>query len=344
LFGLAVAVPCWAQSGAVHVVRSGDSLWKLQEHYKVPWKRIKQANGLPNTVIRVGQRLRIPGVSAPSTAPASYSTGTSSTYTASTSSAPSSGGSFSASGSFTNTTVAKDALRRGLSKLIQERTANPVGAPQTTQIYRVRSGDSLGRISQRYGVSLSTLRSMNGIPSSSSLITVGQRLKINRAGHPRRLSIRYHDPMAASNAELTVIARIIKGECPHFMSFEGKVSVAAVLLNRVRRSEFPFSLDRSITKAAHRPAQFSCYNSDKRDQLYYGAVPTWAYEAARTALAGVDPTQGATHYFNPYLVSPGWSKKLNAVVQLGRSANDTHLFYRTKSNVLAGSSKPDWAY
>ena len=36
------------------------------------------------------------------------------------------------------------------------------------------------------------------------------------------------------NDAKAMLARIVKGECPANMSFEGKVSVAAVLLNRVR--------------------------------------------------------------------------------------------------------------
>lgn len=322
--GVLVAIPCWAQSGAVHQVRSGDSLWKLQERYGVPWQRIQRANNLSSTTIRIGQRLRIPGSSTTVAASAPTPTST-----------PSASSSFEA---------AKLALRNGLSALIQERNANPAPPAQTTRIYTVRSGDSLSKIGSRFGVSVSNLRSMNGIPSNSSLIRVGQRLRINRAGYPRRLSIRYHAPMRYTQDELVVLARIVKGECPHFMSFEGKVAVAAVLLNRVRRSDGVFAKDRSITRAAHRPAQFSCYNSDKRAQLYYGSVPQWAYDAARAALAGIDPTQGSTHYYNPFLVSPGWAKRFTAVLQLGENSNDSHLFFHTPTNRQPGASQPTWAY
>lgn len=331
--GLLIAVPCWAQSSGIHVVRSGDSLWELQQRYNVPWKRIQQANGLNGTVIHVGQRLRIPGAG-----------GSSSSSTGVPSAPPPSSASSSGGSAISNLAQAKNDLRTGLSLLIQERTANPAPPAQTSQTYVVRSGDTLGAISSRFGVSLSTLRSMNGIPSSSSMIRIGQRLHINRAGHPRRLSITYHAPMQATADEVTVLARIVKGECPPHMSFEGKVAVAAVLLNRVRRTDGTFSLDRSITRAAHRSKQFSCYNPDKRASHYYGSVPAWAYTAARTALAGVDPTQGSTHYYNPYLVSPSWAKNLVAVLQLGRNGTDSHLFYRTRSNVILGNNKPTWAY
>lgn len=42
-------------------------------------------------------------------------------------------------------------------------------------IYRVRSGDYLGRIAQRFGTSVSTLRRLNGLQGST--ILVGQELK-----------------------------------------------------------------------------------------------------------------------------------------------------------------------
>src|SRR5690606_17407742 len=107
-------------------------------------------------------------------------------------------------------------------------------------------------------------------------------------------------------------------------SFEGKVAVAAVVLNRVRDSRWP----NTIPGVAHQPLQFSCYNRNFRQQLYYGPVPEECFRAARAALAGQDPTGGATHYYNPYLVQPDWARRLTLTRRIGTNRNDTHVFYR----------------
>jgi uncharacterized protein YraI len=132
-----------------------------------------------------------------------------------------------------------------------------------------------------------------------------------------------HPPMAVSQAELEVLARIVKGEaaqCPT----AGKVAVAAVVLNRVRSSRFPST----ITAVAHQPYQFSCYNANLRASLYYGAIPQSCWDAARAAVAGSDPSLGATYYFNPYLVRPSWAASLRFTVRIGTSSYDTHDFYK----------------
>ncbi|MDO4244745.1 MAG: LysM peptidoglycan-binding domain-containing protein [Deinococcus sp.] len=52
--------------------------------------------------------------------------------------------------------------------------------PKAPALHTVRSGDTLGRLAQRYGVSVGALQAANGI--SGTVIRVGQRLKIPRAG------------------------------------------------------------------------------------------------------------------------------------------------------------------
>lgn len=52
--------------------------------------------------------------------------------------------------------------------------------PKAPALHTVRSGDTLGRLAQRYGVSVGALQAANGI--SGTVIRVGQRLKIPRTG------------------------------------------------------------------------------------------------------------------------------------------------------------------
>lgn len=134
-----------------------------------------------------------------------------------------------------------------------------------------------------------------------------------------------HAPMSASQAELEVLARICKGEAS-VTSYLGKVAVCAVVLNRVRSNRHP----NTITRVAHQPYQFSCYNANVRNRLYWGAIPQSCWDAAREALAGADPTYGSTFYFNPFLVKPSWAKTLEFVRRIGSTATDAHDFYRPR--------------
>lgn len=132
-------------------------------------------------------------------------------------------------------------------------------------------------------------------------------------------------PMSATAAELEVMARIVKGEAG-VAPYEGKVAVAAVILNRVRHPWFPDT----IIGVAHQPYQFSAYNANVRDQLYWGPIPQSAWQAARDALNGADPSLGATYYFNPYLVRPSWAQSLIFTRRIGTRPGDTHDFYKTR--------------
>ena len=144
-------------------------------------------------------------------------------------------------------------------------------------------------------------------------------------------------PVDASGSDLEVLARIVKGECPAHMPWEGKVAVAAVVLNRVRSPRFPGS----IREVAHQRGrsngrwvyQFSCYDPSYR-HLYDGEIPDYAWAAAREALRGTDPVRGADHYFNPTIVWPPWANRLEFVRSIGdpRHPNTTtHSFFRSKA-------------
>ena len=128
--------------------------------------------------------------------------------------------------------------------------------------------------------------------------------------------------MQATAAEVEILARICKGEAG-IASYENKVAVAAVVLNRVRSRRHP----NTIRGVAHQPYQFSCYNRNVRNRLYWGPIPQDCWRAAREALAGRDPTFGATFYFNPYLVRPSWARGMTRTVRIGTRRHDTHDFY-----------------
>jgi len=275
-------------------VRRGDNLTRIAARFGTTVAAIQAANGLSTTTIYAGEILKIPGQDDPP----------------------------------------------------------PSGAAGVTVV--VRSGDSLGRIASRNGVTLSSLRYANNIPGSVSLIHPGQKLVIpggttlpasttrstattppsTTRVTPPPATTRRVPTLHASQAELEILARIVKGEVWPSAPFEGKVAVAAVVLNRVRAGGFP----NTIAGVAHEPSQFSCYNSNNRRRLYLGPIPTYAWEAARAALAGQDPSGGSTYYFNPFLVRPTWARRLHKVVRIGTRRYNTHDFYRRPGDAPTGFS------
>ena len=109
---------------AVHVVRSGDSLWRIAKRNRMDVATLARLNGMgPGDTLRAGQKLVL-------------------------NTRGSSGGKSVASGG-----------------------ARPVS-------YQVRSGDTLSRIAQVFGVTVSDLVNWNGI-SKHSTLRVGQKLTVN---------------------------------------------------------------------------------------------------------------------------------------------------------------------
>ena len=102
-----------------------------------------------------------------------------------------------------------------------------------------------------------------------------------------------------TESELKLLAKLIYyeagGEC-----YEGQVAVGAVVLNRVRQSGFP----NTIYDVIYQQNQFSPVKSSR----WNNPVPegTTVYEAAREALSGVDPTNGALYFYNPKTSTSGW--------------------------------------
>lgn len=112
----------------VHVVRSGDSLWRIAKRHRMSVATLARLNGMgPRDTLRAGQKLVLN---------------------------PTSGGSRSS------------------------KSVSSGSAPSRQVSYKVRSGDTLSRIAQVFGVSVSDLVNWNGI-SSRTMLRPGQKLTVN---------------------------------------------------------------------------------------------------------------------------------------------------------------------
>lgn len=135
----------------LHKVKKGESLGKLAQSYGVSQAAIRSANGLKGTALRSGQVLKIPPRAERRPGPVTVAVGES-----------------------------KPGLTRAeTAAAVAERAddARPAKASRAPRTHKVRSGQTLGSIAKHYKVSVSSLRSANGL-GSSSLIRVGQKLQI----------------------------------------------------------------------------------------------------------------------------------------------------------------------
>ena len=100
-----------------------------------------------------------------------------------------------------------------------------------------------------------------------------------------------------SNVQL--LARAINGEA-RGETYEGQVAVGAVILNRVAHSSFP----NTIAGVIYQPGAFTAV-SDGQINVAIEESST-VVKAARDALNGWDPTDGAIYYFNPDTATNKW--------------------------------------
>lgn len=137
-------------SKLTYKVKTGDTVGHIAEWYDVRAFEIRAWNGIGNT-IRVGQNLT---VYVPSKNRDHYSKVNSMNYS--------------------EKQELERKQRRGENILLASATVSSNGY----RTYTVRKNDTLGEIAESFGVSISSLRSLNGI--SGSTIVVGQVLKIGK--------------------------------------------------------------------------------------------------------------------------------------------------------------------
>ncbi len=108
---------------------------------------------------------------------------------------------------------------------------------------------------------------------------------------------------AASNSNSTsdvqLLARAINGEA-RGEPYEGQVAVGAVILNRVKASNFP----NTISGVIYQPGAFTAV-SDGQINIALEDSAT-VVKAARDAINGWDPSGGAIYYFNPNTATNSW--------------------------------------
>lgn len=112
-----------------------------------------------------------------------------------------------------------------------------------------------------------------------------------------------------SSSDLYLLAKCVYAEA-RGESYQGQVAVAAVVLNRVKNPDFP----NTVAGVIYQPWAFTAVNDG---QINLEPNQT-AYNAARDAMNGWDPTYGSLYYYNPATATSKWIFSRQKVVTIGK--------------------------
>ncbi len=112
-----------------------------------------------------------------------------------------------------------------------------------------------------------------------------------------------------SSADVYLLAKTIYAE-GRGEPYTGQVAIAAVVLNRVRSSEFPNTVSGVVY-------QKHAFTAVADGQINLTPNDT-AMRAARDAINGWDPTGGALYYYNPAIATSAWIFDRQTVTVIGK--------------------------
>ena len=114
---------------------------------------------------------------------------------------------------------------------------------------------------------------------------------------------------ATNTSNVNLLARLIHGES-RGEPYTGQVAVGAVVMNRVKSSNFPNTISGVI------------YQSGAFDAVGDGQInmspDSTAKKAAQDAINGWDPSYGAIYYFNPATATNKWIWSRPMTVTIGK--------------------------
>lgn len=174
--------------------------------------------------------------------------------------------------------------------------------------YTVTKGDTLFIIGTKYGVSYQEIMRLNNL--SSTVIYPGQQLRIPVATTSSR-GATYSTVGHVSASDLDLLARLITAEAQG-EPYLAQVAVGAVVLNRVKHSDFPNTIAGVIYDTSYGYYQFTPVMNG-----YINRPATEsAKRAAQDAINGWDPSNGAVYFFESD-VRNSWLQSKPVAAQIG---------------------------
>lgn len=173
-------------------------------------------------------------------------------------------------------------------------------ASRWEKIHTVQKGDTLYTIAQAYNITVEDLIKKNNL--KSNIIFPGQKLVLK----PER------SVSSISTDDFMLLARLIHAEA-RGESFDGKIAVGAVVMNRVQSSHFPANIRDVIMQKNDYVFQFTPVG----DGSIFMEPDELSIKAAVYAIKGHDPTGGALFFYNPDIAKDTWIRKLPVKKRIG---------------------------
>ncbi|KAA0549855.1 LysM peptidoglycan-binding domain-containing protein [Bacillus sp. BGMRC 2118] len=218
----------------------------------------------------------------------------------------------------------------GLTFLIALFLAEPAFA------YTVEKGDTMSKIAKEHGVSLEELAQLNpeiqdldlihigqvihtevkeAVENVESITTTTERLEINSPAPVTNSAEPVVEESESTNLTLSqndfdLLARLVRAEA-QTEPFEGKVAVAAVVLNRVDSPKFPDTIRGVIyQKRQFQPVSNGQINRPADEESIR------AVEAALSDMRHI--AEGSLFFYNPKIATSRWLDKRQTVVAIGQ--------------------------
>ncbi|MBC8060870.1 MAG: LysM peptidoglycan-binding domain-containing protein [Clostridiaceae bacterium] len=199
----------------------------------------------------------------------------------------------------TYTTLSGDSLYK-VSKLFSTTTTNLINDNKlisstiypgqvlyvSCKTYTVQNGDSLYLIAKKYGIALYTLRIANNLWTDN--VNIGKVLNI-----PVAPSVTPIKTIVYSASDVDLLSRLITAEAQD-QPYTAKVAVGAVVINRVKSTTFANSISTVIYQTINGYYQFTPVLNGWINK----PADADSIRAAKAALSGIDPTNGALFYFD----------------------------------------------
>ena len=193
--------------------------------------------------------------------------------------------------------VLTEAMHAKIGWEAEDKLSSVIGA----ESYTVQAGDTLAGIAEANGTTVAALKARNGLASEA--LNAGDRLQV--------IVPEFMDP---ATADVALLAKLIQVEAG-YESYQGKLAIANVVLNRVKSGRFPDTVSGVIYAAGQFPPA-------RNGNLQTLSASSESVQAAKEALAGENNVPGALYFFNPKL-EPAKAKKASVVKTIGN-----HMFVR----------------
>ncbi len=268
----------------VYEVREGDTISGIAQDFGVSVGGLRWANGLQGDIIRSGDELIIPSQPVREIPCLEQQL---------------------------NPNGSGDLRLESLPRPVHIRPQMPeVNIPRDQLIiYQIQRGDRLYDLARDFNTTVAFLQVLNELDSPQ--IREGQRVYLPI----KNLTPRQAIERTVSSDEKDILARAIHAEA-RGEPFMGQVAVGSVIINRVLSPHYPDTFRGVIFQ----PGQF-CVVQDGQINL---PANQQAFDAAREALKGTDPTRGAIYYFNPdTATNTAWTGSREITVTIGN-----HVFAR----------------